>query len=79
MENKEGKSAPPIHRVVVSMDIYENGAKVDEKKIDFGRMDKNALNELINLFALMAKDIEQVKKLGPQIRKLEKETPEYLK
>ncbi len=78
MQDKEVKSAA-IHRVVVSMDIYENEVKVDEKEIDFGKMHKVALRELVDLFSLMAKDIEQVKKLGPQIRKLEKEKPEYLK
>ena len=61
------------------MDIYENESKVEQKQIDFGMMDEAALNELKALFSLMAKDIEQVKKLGPQIRKLEKENPEYVK
>lgn len=79
MEENEGNKSAPIHRVIVSMDIFENDRIVDKKEIDFGRMDKEALNELIGLFSLMAKDIEQIKKLSPHIRKLEKETPDYLK
>jgi hypothetical protein len=60
------------------MDIYENESMVERKEIDFGRMDKDALKELQDLFSLMSKDIEQVKKFGPQIRKMEKENPEYV-
>jgi len=77
-KESEGKKVLS-HRVVVSMDIFENEAMVERKQIDFGRMDKDALKELVDLFSLMAKDIEQVKKFGPQYRKLEKKKPEYVK
>jgi hypothetical protein len=68
-----------VYHVTVSMIIDEEGKGViDKKQIDFGKMDFEALKELTDMFNLMSKDIDQIKRLKPQFEKIEKTKPEYL-
>lgn len=68
-----------IYGVTVSMIIDEEGkGEIDRKEINFGRMDSAALKELTDMFSLMSKDIDQIKRLKVQFEKLEKTKPEYL-
>ena len=82
-ENQErlnGKiPAPKVYRTKVIMEITDDkGELVRKREIDLGKMNESALNELNDLFSLMSKDIDQIKKLEPQFEKLAKREPEYL-
>jgi hypothetical protein len=75
----KGKIPPKVYRTRVIMEVTDDrGELVKKRSIDLGKMNENTLNELNDLFSLMSKDIDQIKKLEPQFEKLAKRDPEYL-
>jgi hypothetical protein len=72
-------SLSEIFGVVVSMQITdESGKEVESKKIDFGKLKRDQVKGLTELFSMMASNIEYIKKLEPQYEKLDKSKPAYL-
>jgi hypothetical protein len=78
-KDQDRKTSTSIYRVKVIMDIEnEKGEAIRKREIDLGKMNDVALDELNELFSLMSKDIEQIKKLEPHFEKLGKRKPEYV-
>ncbi len=80
-DEKEKSSQPSeIFEVVVTMIIADaSGKEVDSKKIDFGKLKRDQVRGLTDLFSMMASNIEYIKKLEPQYEKLDKSKPPYLR
>ena len=69
-----------VYEVVVAMKITDgSGKEVDSKTIDFGKLKKDQVKGLADLFAMMASNVEYIKKLEPQYEKLDKSKPAYLR
>jgi hypothetical protein len=65
--------------VVVTMKISdEQGNEVDSKSVDFGRLGADQLKGLADIFAMMASNVEYIRKLSPQYEKLGNSIPAYL-
>ena len=65
--------------VVVSMEISSaEGATVDSKRIDFGKLKDDQVKGLTDVFSMMAANIEYLKKLAPQFERMDKSKPPYL-
>jgi hypothetical protein len=76
-QNLEDKSG--IFSVVVTMIIMDDaGKEVDSKKIDFGKLRRDQVKGLADLFSMMSSNMEYIKKLQPQYEKLDKSKPPYL-
>ncbi len=76
---KDSESSSDIFEVVISMQITdESGKEVDSKKIDFGKLKRDQVHGLADLFSMMASNVEYIKKLEPQYEKLDKSKPAYL-
>ncbi len=65
--------------VTVTMTISKNGKEVETKKIDFGTLKESQTKGLADVFAMMAANIEYIKKLAPQFEKLGQSKPTYLR
>ncbi len=77
-ENSGGSSE--VFRVVVSMIITDSsGKEADSKQIDFGKLKRDQVKGLTDLFSMMAANIEYIKKLEPQYERLDKSKPPYLR
>ncbi|MHB1907338.1 MAG: hypothetical protein ACYCQJ_00550 [Nitrososphaerales archaeon] len=69
-----------VYQVVVAMKITDSsGKEVDSKTIDFGKLKQDQVKGLADLFAMMASNVEYIKKLEPQYEKLDKSKPPYLR
>ncbi|HZW55897.1 MAG TPA: hypothetical protein VFF30_06375 [Nitrososphaerales archaeon] len=75
MDEKQGGE---IFDVVVTMEISKEGARVDSKKVEFGKLKEDQVKGLADLFSMMAANIEYIKKLSPQFEKLGRSVPNYL-
>ena len=64
--------------VVVTMRVTKEGKTIESRQIDFGKMDEKGYKELNGLFALMSKDIDQIKNMSSVFEKLGKSKPEYV-
>jgi hypothetical protein len=66
------------YEVVISMKITSEGKEVDTKKIDLGKMDRKALDNLVGLFSLLSTNLEQIMSFAPQIGKVDERKPAYV-
>ena len=65
--------------VVVTMKITsEEGAELESKTVDFGKMREDQLKGLTDLFSMMASNVEYIRKLSPQYEKVGNTAPPYL-
>lgn len=64
--------------VEVSMNVSKKGRAVETRKIDFGHLKEAQVRGLTDLFAMLAQNVEYIKKLTPQFEKLDKSKPSYL-
>jgi hypothetical protein len=77
--NDDSDSSSDIFEVTISMQITdESGKEVDSKKIDFGKLKRDQVKGLADLFSAMASNVEYIKRLEPQYEKLDKSKPGYL-
>jgi hypothetical protein len=66
--------------VVVTMKISdESGKEIDSKAVDFGKLSSDQLRGLTDLFAMMASNVEYIRKLSPQYEKVGNSIPPYLR
>jgi Zn-finger domain-containing protein len=78
--NEKSNDASGIFGVVVTMEITDvTGKEVDSKKIDFGKLKRDQVKGLADLFSMMSSNIEYIKKLEPQYERLDKNKPPYLR
>jgi hypothetical protein len=69
-----------IFGVVVTMMITDTtGKEVESKKIDFGKLKRDQVKGLADLFSMMSSNVEYIKKLEPQYERLDKSKPPYLR
>ncbi len=66
------------YSVEVSMRVSKYGRNVETKTIDFGKLKEAQVRGLTDLFAMLAANIEYIKKLTPQFEKLDRSKPDYL-
>jgi len=66
------------YNVDVVMQISKDGKEIEEKKVNFGELKEAQVKGLADLFAMMAQNVEYIKKLTPQFEKLDKSKPAYL-
>jgi len=64
--------------VIVTMQISKDGAEVERKKVDFGKLKQSQVKGLADLFSMMSANIEYLKSLTPQFEKMDKSKPTYL-
>lgn len=67
-----------LFHVVVTMQISKNGREVDTKRVDLGELKDAQVKGLADLFSMLAANVEYLKKLAPQLEKLDKSKPAYL-
>ena len=67
-----------MYGVEVVMRISKKGKEVENKSVDFGQMKEAQLKGLVDLFTMIAQNIEYLKKLTPQFEKLDRSKPAYL-
>ncbi len=60
------------------MSVSKDGAEVDKKRVNFGKLKEAQVKGLADLFSMMAANIEYIKALAPQFERLDKTRPEYL-
>ena len=79
-EKEKSSESSDIFGVVVTMMITDtSGKEVDSKMIDFGKLKRDQVKGLTDLFSMMASNMEYIKKLEPQYEKLDKSKPPYLR
>ncbi|MDH2900784.1 MAG: hypothetical protein PXY39_07405 [archaeon] len=79
-EKEKSSESADIFGVVVTMMIADtSGKEVDSKRIDFGKLKRDQVKGLTDLFSMMASNVEYIKKLEPQYEKLDKSKPPYLR
>jgi hypothetical protein len=77
---QEDKSESTVFGVIVSMRVSnEQGEEVESKTVDFGKLREDQLKGLIDIFAIMASNVEYIRKLAPQYEKVGKTVPPYLR
>ena len=64
--------------IVVTMQISKDGAEVERKKVDFGKLRQSQVKGLADLFSIMSANVEYLKSLTPQFEKLDKSKPTYV-
>ena len=64
--------------VSVNLRVLEKGKEIDSRRIDFGKLDKKGLDELLTLFSIMEQNIEQMKKMEPVFEKHDRTKPGYV-
>jgi hypothetical protein len=64
--------------VEVVMSVSKDGAEVDKKRVNFGKLKEAQVKGLADLFSMMSANIEYIKALTPQFEKLDRTRPEYL-
>ena len=79
-ETEKSSESSDIFGVVVTMLITDiSGKEIDSKRIDFGKLKRDQVKGLTDLFSMMASNVEYIKKLEPQYEKLDKSKPPYLR
>jgi hypothetical protein len=79
-QSKASTDPKDVFGVVVSMKITnDQGEEVDSKTIDFGKLRSDQLKGLTDVFAMMASNIEYIRKLAPQYEKVGSTVPPYLR
>jgi hypothetical protein len=79
-DNEKADASADVFEVVVSMIITDSsGKEADSKKIDFGKLKRDQVKGLADLFSMMASNVEYIKKLEPQYERLDKSKPPYLR
>lgn len=64
--------------VEVVMSVSRDGAEIDKKRVNFGKIKEAQVKGLADLFSMMAANIEYITALTPQFEKLDRTRPEYL-
>ncbi|MCL5067004.1 MAG: hypothetical protein M1368_01455 [Thaumarchaeota archaeon] len=75
MESSDDKD---LYDVKVTMQISKNGKIVETKNMDISKLNEAYVRGLADLFAMLAANVEYIKKLTPQFEKLDKSKPNYL-
>jgi Zn-finger domain-containing protein len=78
--DEKAREQSEIFGVVVTMMITDDsGKEVDSKKIDFGKLKRDQVKGLADLFSMMSTNMEYIKKLQPQFERIDKSKPPYLR